>query len=132
MYQAIETDNLIVKPMDILADGDNNTMKNKSCFSNSKIMYMIYFFTSCLLMLTIWSVMLNHNSNELDLTLVQGSFEKCTSPGVQTGNDFALFKGQVKVKDITIHGLWPQSKDGECYSCKQEISNIPCKLIFFL
>jgi len=63
MYQAtLETDHLIVKSIDTHADSDIRMYK--SYFSNSKIIYVIYFITSCLLIFTTFSVMFKHYGNE--------------------------------------------------------------------
>lgn len=73
MYQAtLETDHLIVKSIDTHADSDIRMYK--SYFSNSKIMYVIYFITSCLLIFTTFSVIFKHYGNESDLTF-QGMFK---------------------------------------------------------
>jgi hypothetical protein len=133
MYQAtLETDKLIVKSLDTHADSD--TRMYKSYFSNSKLMYVIYFITSCLLIFTTFSVMFNYHGNKSELTyqgsselMFQGILANCTA--VKRAYDFALFKGNVKSGVITIHGLWPQSSDGICQSCGKDNANIPSKKI---
>ena len=128
MYQAtLETDHLIVKSIDTHADSDIRMYK--SYFSNSKIMYVIYFITSCLLIFTTFSVMYKQHGNESELTF-QGILANCTAE--ERSYDFALFKGNVKKGAITINGLRPRSRDGICESCElNQQSDIPSKKMDF-
>jgi len=124
MYQAIETDNLILKQIEVLDDGNTNTrLKNNNSFINSKLtlMYVIYFIISCLLLLVTWSMIYYKNGNESELTL-QGSYYRCVDQQRRTGNTFALYKTGT---DITIHGFWPDSlaPDNDCYNCASDVIN---------